>query len=682
MLQDKMMKNNTQIFLTILLLLHFFNHFAIASEISHVKDVFPKVEQLRGGASSWIISGVTEEQREECTMYENTYTYYSTRGETIMDIKRNNSYMVSVRIYSCGNFMSAFNLYEELSQVEKDYEGSKQTAPAPFGEMGSFFAIPTEKGADYMADFYLTYIMRTFVVQVYSDDGFAQMDTAGVVEQGLYQLVQQYGNSYYINKINLEANYNGEKYNTPITFTGDNITTVMLDGIVYDKENKPMPNITLTVKETGQTTKTDSEGYYNLEVTAGNKDAISLTKVVFLPVNTDDSTKPIRTGVYEVATNKSPYVINVIETNDTLVGKMYDSARKLTYDFTGTVKDNNAIRLVANCAKPGSTLKCAIIFSGNVDDNGTISGQYRGSDKGEWSIDKTKYVPMKEQKYLQDTNLFITGSVFEGGRFTTVNSSSFKLESGENNSFIRVLTNADKADLFYFKSAKLLFDVLSVVGEGKVSLYEIVESADGAIALKKVRDIASISSNDVRKTFKVDVTAEYRLPTKYGYLIAVEGAEVVLKPKTVPVELEYYRDAKNYTPKELMTGKLVTFKGADLASNTNAVKGDKAEDVELSISVAAKGRTLEYVEVATLEAPLMRWNTNRFDIYPLVVVSHDGKIINDQNGDIKTKLAKDVDEFTLSLYKGALNELEVKQFLVKIILDGKVYETIVDVSKK
>lgn len=129
--------------ITIFIFYSFFTSFA--EEIKTVADIFPKASQMKGGSSSWIVAGVVAEKRDRCTVYENTYAYYSTKKEKILNIERENTYVVSARIFECDNFAEALKNYKELADISKKHANRKQVAPVPFGEQGIMVALPLQK---------------------------------------------------------------------------------------------------------------------------------------------------------------------------------------------------------------------------------------------------------------------------------------------------------------------------------------------------------------------------------------------------------------------------------------------------------------------------------------------------------------------------------------------------------
>ena len=149
-----------------ILLFVFSTTYAFSQTIKEAKDILPKASEMKGGSSSWIVSGVNKEKRGRCTVYDNIYAYYSTKKEKILDIERSNTYMVSARIFDCDNFGVAFDTYKELAEISKKNAKKKQIAPVPFGEQGIMVALPLKdvQGRSQQANYYVTFIFRNFVI--------------------------------------------------------------------------------------------------------------------------------------------------------------------------------------------------------------------------------------------------------------------------------------------------------------------------------------------------------------------------------------------------------------------------------------------------------------------------------------------------------------------------------------
>ena len=127
-------------------------------------------------------------------------------------------------------------------------------------------ALPLQKkqGKSQQANFYITYIFRNFVIQVYSDDGFAQMDMSGAIESNIYKYLKTKGINYAVNRINLKVETGTSLYMDSLSFTGDKIASVLISGIVLDVNNKPVPDAKITAVETNQSVVSDKNGRFSI----------------------------------------------------------------------------------------------------------------------------------------------------------------------------------------------------------------------------------------------------------------------------------------------------------------------------------------------------------------------------------------------------------------------------------
>ncbi len=672
------------ILFTTLILIYSLPVFAL--EVKSVKDMFPKSSDLRGGSSSWIISGISDSQRGRCKVYENTYAYYSTKKEKILDIERSNTYVVSARIFDCDNFGAALDTYKELAAISRKHAKSKQVAPVPFGEQGIMVALPLAKkqGKSQQANFYLTYIFRNFVVQVYSDDGFAQMDISGEIEKRIYKFLEGKGINYAVNKINLSVNVNGSEYIDSLSFTGDKVASVLISGIVLDANNKPVAGASIKALETNQTTKTDKNGKFKFTVSSGKGKSISMVKTVFLPFSIHGDKKALSTGFYPLEVRNKDKVIydgllNVLVVNSNVTGYLYDKEHNKRFPVTGYVKGDN-LTLDANCTEPGSSFNCRKIFKGKLSSEYIIKGKAIGVGSGDFTIDKRKFTVFTESPYLTDTGASLNLTIIQNGLQKYSSQNNLALNAGKNNkSYIELNTKTFKGrDMLYFKDAYLKLNVkdINISKTASIILYERKINKDGKISLQKIAPLKHITKKD-NKEILLDISSQVRQPAENGYLIGLFGAEsdyVVFSGENARMEISYFGDASKYKVQKVLSIALAGVDGEDIVSNKTAIEKDGIKDLVLSLNVSAKGRTLEDIEVMIDAGSKRIWNTNNTDIYPAVAVLQHGGILNNDDSKISIKLQNDEEVFNLHLYKGSINESDIKTITVKTLIDGKTYE--------
>ena len=480
--------------ITIFIFYSFFTCFA--EEVKTVADIFPKASQMKGGSSSWIVAGVSSEKRDRCTVYENTYAYYSTKKEKILDIERENTYVVSARIFECDNFAEALKNYKELSEISKKHAKRKQVAPVPFGEQGIMVALPLQKkqGKSQQANFYVTYIFRNFVIQVYSDDGFAQMDMSGAIESNIYKYLKTKGINYAVNRINLQVETGTALYMDSLSFTGDKIASVLISGIVLDVNNKPVPNAKITAVETNQSTVSDKNGKFSINVTSGKGKSISMVKTVMLPFPIQGERQALSTGFYPVEVknnNKAVFngLLNILVKNNRVSGYLIDTDLNKRFPVTGYVRGDN-VTIDTDCTEPGSTLNCRKIFKGSLVSDYVVRGKAIGVGSGDFIIDKSKFTTITESPYIRDVGITLNLSVLHNGVQKYSSQKNMPLNAGTaNKSYLELKTNDFIGkDMLYFKEAYLKLNVLgmNIKKKADIVLFKRIVDKSGHISMQRI----------------------------------------------------------------------------------------------------------------------------------------------------------------------------------------------------
>ena len=668
-----------------ILLITIFNLHAMAGDNLTTGDILPKASEMKGGSSSWIVSGVNKEKRGRCTVYDNTYAYYSTKKEKILDIERSNTYVVSARIFDCDNFGVALDKYKELAEISKKNAKKKQIAPAPFGEQGVMVALPLKdkQGKSQQANYYVTYIFRNFVVQVYSDDGFAQMDMSGEIENRIYKYLKSKGINYAVNKINLLIDVNNSQYYDSLSFTGDKIATVLMTGVVLDINNKPVPNALIKSIETNQETKTDSNGRFSLNVTSGKGKSISMVKTVFLPFAYTGNKKAISSGFYPLEVKKDNNIIyddliNILENNNKISGYLIDKSNLKRFPLSGIIRGDN-ITLDVDCTEQGSLFNCRKIFKGSLTSDYIIEGKAIGVGSGNFIIDKKKFSVFTENPYLRDTGSTLKLTVLDKGSQKYSSQSNLALNAGAHKSYLELNTSSFIGkDMLYFKDAYLKFNVLglNIKNRAELVLYERVVNKNGIITINKIAPLKTITNKNTNE-ISLDISSQIRQPSKDGYFIGLSGEDgdyIVFNGNNVHLEINYYGEASSYKPRKVISFIVSDYNGEDVVSNKNNIEKDGVNDLVITLQIVAKGRTLESIEVIAEAKSKRVWNTNPNDIYPAIGVMQNEGILNNDDASISIPLNNNKEQFDLHLYKGSLLEADISKITVKAVIDGKVYE--------
>lgn len=676
--------------ITIFIFYSFFMCFA--EEVKMVADIFPKAANMKGGSSSWIVAGVQTEKRDRCTVYENTYAYYSTKKEKILDIERDNTYIVSARIFECDNFAEALKNYKELADISKKYAKRKQVAPVPFGEQGIMVALPLQKkhSKSQQANFYVTYIFRNFVIQVYSDDGFAQMDMSGAIESNIYKYLKTKGINYAVNRINLKVETGTELYMDSLSFTGDKIASVLISGIVLDANNKPVPNAAITAVETNQSTVSDKFGKFSINVTSGKGKSISMVKTIMLPFPINGERLALSTGFYPIEVkNKDKEVfsglLNILVKNNRISGYLIDTSLNKRFPVTGYVRGDN-VTIDTDCTEPGSALNCRKIFKGSLVSDYIVQGKAIGVGSGDFIIDKNKFAVITESPYIRDTGITLNLSVLQNGVQKYSSQNNMPLNAGTaNKSYLELKTNDFIGkDMLYFKEAYLKLNVLglNIKNKAEIVLFRRVVDNNGNVSMQKAAPLKTVTKEDENE-ISLDISSQIRQPNENGYFIGLTGSEkdyIIFNGNTIRIDLSYYGDASLYKPRKVLNIALKDFEGIDMVSNKGYIEKDGSSDIVLSLSVSARGRNLEQIEVIADADTKRIWNTVIEDIYPAIAVIQNGGILNEDDSSINIPLKSDDEIFDLHLYKGSLKEENITKITVKALIDGKLYENFISLK--
>lgn len=676
--------------ITIFIFYSFFTCFA--EEVKTVADIFPKAADMKGGSSSWIVTGVQTEKRDRCTIYENTYAYYSTKKEKILDIERENTYVVSARIFECDNFAEALKNYKELADISKKHAKRKQVAPVPFGEQGIMVALPLQKkqGKSQQANFYVTYIFRNFVIQVYSDDGFAQMDMSGAIESNIYKYLKTKGINYAVNRINLKVETGTALYMDSLSFTGDKIASVLISGIVLDANNKPVPNANLTAVETNQTTVTDKSGKFSINVSSGKGKSISMVKTIMLPFPIQGERLALSTGFYPIEVkNKDKEVfsglLNILVKNNRVSGYLIDTNLNKRFPVTGYVRGDN-VTIDTDCTEPGSALNCRKIFKGSLVSDYIVQGKAIGVGSGDFTIDKNKFTVITESPYIRDTGVTLNLSVLQNGVQKYSSQNNMPLNAGTaNKSYLELKTNDFIGkDMLYFKEAYLKLNVLglNIKNKAEIVLFRRIVDKSGHVSMQRVAPLKTVTKED-KNEISLDISSQIRQPNEQGYFIGLIGDEkdyIIFNGNTIRIDLSYYGDAASYKPRKVLNIALKDFEGADMVANKGYIEKDGNQDIVLSLSVSARGRNLEQIEIIADADTRRVWNTVIDDIYPAIAVLQNGGILNEDDSSINIPLKSDDEIFDLHLYKGSLKEENISKITVKAVIDGKLYENFISLK--
>lgn len=624
------------------------------------ETVFPAPSDLPGGASGWMATEIVKTKKNRMIIYEKNYSFYSEKKERILDIERNNTYNASVRIFACDNLDIAKEKYFSLVAVDEKIKSKKMSNPAPFGERGMLLVLPSGKTS---VDFFITFILGTFIVQVYSDDGFAQIDVTTEVEKRLKMYMKAIGASFYLNKINLEISYDNKTYHEQVIFHGDDIAVVALDGFVFGKDFKGVAGAKIKARETGQETVTDKKGAYSMEISAAQGKMLQISKTIF--IDEINSEKVLKSDLYRLTVTDAGKDIfiadaNLFVTNDNIIGKYKDVSGE-TGNISGSVKGDN-VTLILPCPK-GFPNVCRRVFKGSWSDSflkGTVNG---GGLKGAWKADTSNFRVMREKNYLRDVGIKISQEV--------------------DNKQIKVdITPINFSDKFYLKKSELILktDNFTTKKGGGIFICEIKTAEKGGTGCNSTpKKVFHLDAGKFYNFINLDITSELNFPNENGYIIYLEESGIKSNFETdienSYADLYFFRDIFAAKPSPIVSAAFKTSAGDDIVGNANRIRGDGEADLVLTLNVSLAGRTLEAIDVIGSDGNQRRWNTNPFDIYPVAAIIQNGFVMNKENGSLEIFLESNNEIFDINLYKGSFAKENKGSVIIKVTIDGKVYET-------
>lgn len=319
-------------------------------DIVNMNEIFPTAAELKGGIEKWITTDAKAVKDDTCELFEKRYFYYSLDKEKIMDIERNNTYFVNSRMFQCNNTSTAYELYKKFFQNSREKVHPRFFTTIPFGNESFVVMLPLldENGKRIKtqhADYYVTYIMRNFILQINSDDGFAVMEVASKIENKLGEYLKYHNTNILLNKLNLQIKYKDLSFSDNVSFSGNNVDKVRLRGNIYDKDGKRLKNTTISSIETGQSAISNDYGEYVLDVGFDNGTSITVNKDIYLPYADKKEDNPeFTSGKYYfnvVANNKNKVILGIIDitlNKDVIYGRLIDLDDYSEYFVQGKIK--------------------------------------------------------------------------------------------------------------------------------------------------------------------------------------------------------------------------------------------------------------------------------------------------------------------------------------------------------
>ncbi len=516
------------------------------------------------------------------------------------------------------------------------------------------------------------------------------MDMSGAIESNIYKYLKTKDINYAVNRINLKVETGTALYMDSLSFTGDKVASVLISGIVLDANNKPVPDAKITAVETNQTTISDKSGKFSINVTSGKGKSISMVKTIMLPFPIHGERLALSTGFYPIEVkNKDKEVfsglLNILVKNNRVSGYLIDTNLNKRFPVTGYVRGDN-VTIDTDCTEPGSALNCRKIFKGSLVSDYVVQGKAIGVGSGDFTIDKNKFTVITESPYIRDAGITINLSVLQNGVQKYSRQNNMPLNAGTaNKSYIELKTNDFIGkDMLYFKEAFLKLNVLglNIKNKAEIVLFKRVVDKSGNVSMLRIAPLKTVTKDDINE-ISLDISSQIRQPNEQGYFIGLIGDEkdyIIFNGNTIRIDLSYYEDASSYKPRKVLSIALKDFNGVDMVANKGYIEKDSQQDIILSLSISARGRNLEQIEVIADADTRRVWNTVIDDIYPAIAVLQNGGILNEDDSSINIPLKSDDEIFDLHLYKGSLIEENIKKITVKAVIDGKLYENFISLK--
>jgi hypothetical protein len=683
-------------FAPLLLFIILFAFSASAGIISdmQVKNLFPKVTDLEGGAELWLNTGIRSKTEENHTVFSTTYSFYSGKDKKMMNIVRKGQYETNIALYSFNNFVDASMYFHELTK-DAPKNRSQQVR---FGERGLFFLYP-KSGYINDADFYLVFINKTFVVWIHSNDGFALMDIANPINDNLDAFIMNNTEMYLIKKLHLEAYAEGYEIQTKaIEFTNEFPASIKVSGKVFTKDLDPMPAATVNILETGDSILTDSSGYFEHTIELDGISDIELAENFYLDYDKASKMTMFKGGFFEsgLKYNSDGKLRNQIWKLETAGEKVFGTSYVKTsqgykgYQIKGTATDEG-IELTLDCRRAGSDFGCEQIFKGKLKGNG-IEGEWSGTGGGGvFKADMGEYRPVERK-------IILTQKTAQTKTFG-VNAEGKLLKSSEN--LLNIGASRDSIAMIYVKpksealeidpikniSAKLVLTHLPDDQSGRISLFkyslryvgaqaylgdssyagqiypseepykleiditDMLEKGDGSIVIGGVPEAGSTGNHNFS-------TSQAMYDTLKPYIVITEyakdgGKQRVIKPFVMINE-----------PK----------KSADLIGDRNRPGKDGTDDYCYDAVFSYPGKKLTGFELEITGDIKRRYNTNPLDIYPLVgFINTSGSLLNDSKGALDYTFEKNAEKLGICI-NGSYVPTKTDRISYKYYIDGRPVE--------
>lgn len=657
---------------------------------------FPKVENLEGGAELWLNTGVRTKKEDTHTVYSTSYSYYSGKSQKLMNIVRKGNYETNIAVYSFNNFVDASMYFHELI---KDAP-KKRSQQVRFGERGLFFLYP-KSGYINDADFYLVFINKTFVVWMYSNDGFALMDIANPVNEALDRFITDNTKMYLVKRLTLESFADGYKLQTKsLSFTTDSPASIKVSGKVFTKDIDPMSAATVNILETGDSFLTDKNGYFEHTILLDGIDDIELSANFYLEPDEVEQAARFTGGLLESGLKYNrdgktrPQLWNLETAGKRVFGTAYVTTSKgyKGYPIKGEL-NGDAVSLTLDCRAAGSDFGCEQTFKGRLKSPG-ITGTWDGTGGGgTFEANNEIYRPVERKIILSgETAQIKTFTVNFKGMLQKSADNLLNIGAGsDSNAMIYVKPNSDvmKLDPLKTISAKLVLTHMPDNQNGSMSVFKYGLRTEGAKAfLAGSRFAGQLYKSEEPYKFETDITdlleedgafviggvPEAGSRANHMFAPASAGYEA-LKPYIVITEYSKSDGPVRIERPFIMINKAK--KSEDLIGDRNRPGPDGKPDYCYEAVFSYPGKHVTGFDLEIAGNIKRRYNTNPLDIYPLVGFIKNGKLVNDDKGALDLLLEKSAEKVNICI-NGTYVPQDTDRLSYRYYIDGKPVEGFVN----
>lgn len=649
--------------ITLVIILVLTSFCAFGQDEVSLNTLFPSLGELPGGKNHWVSSMAPVNEAGACKVYSATYAYFANEAKPLFDIPRKKVYSINIRFHECDDAKLAKALYDKFAAVgDSDHKNLMNV-----GDEGIIYIIPDEKNP-LMGDYYLSSLFKYIVMQVHADDGFVLMDMGRMMDKRLTNYIRR-GQNDIGSGLTLRISRDGyDNITELIGFSGSDVTSLDLSGIVYDNANNRVQNARIQVLETGDITSTNEEGEFNFKISVGEGKSLSLFRILKL-----DATRPeliVQPGYYKVdiyydSTGKTGQDYWLIDNykGGSVSGQTKNLASGTVLSIKGVV-DNKSMVIDRPC---GTSFmgQCNQTFT--LTDAENLEGTWKGTGGGgKWRLYKDSFDRKVQTVSMQNAGLITAAP----------KNNVMQISSGENRETVSINPVGNHNDFELINT--YLAVSLSSAKEAKKQL--VLYGIDSAGKKHTVAASPYILINSDTVSVNMDISNIYKKSSYTKYELGFPESDgddftAVLNPH---IELLYALPSSKANNNNLYKAKFLTFAGTDRTSNIKLIKPDGKPDIELELTVNIYGENIKAIEVVSKGAQKRTWSTQGNNIYPGLAVSIDDVVENDADGSINIPLNGYENKFILSFSKGSLAESEIEGFDVYITIGEETVITSVN----